>query len=292
MLSQYLQFFLIFKWVDLIEILIFSTMFYSFSIWLCQDKQKKLLPTFYLINIALLFTNITCMHTIYNFLINFWSVIIMLFIIVHQNTLQKNFIALKNLSPTKNKNENWLQDFMRACLIAMNNKKEIIAVIEGNDSFENFINSSFTLKTSMTQELLNALINSPSFDNQKMIWVSCDGIFKGLNSTWCIDNDLLWSEDNNQNIEKWKQDGILFSAKMDPLIFKTNINKRSFDIIVGGKLIEDIAPNNAINIIDQFVKKIQLSQPLHSDVAKSYGGHGKAPAGTAKKFNDENIRSY
>ncbi|MDR3646446.1 MAG: hypothetical protein P4L22_02815, partial [Candidatus Babeliales bacterium] len=253
-----LQFLLIFKWIDLVEILIFSTLFYAFSIWLRKDKQKNLLPTFYLMNIALITTNITCMHTIYNFLIHFWSVIVMLFVLIHQNTLQKNFIALKNLTPTKNKDENWFEDFMRSCLIAMNNKKEIITVIEGKDSFEYFINSSFTIKTAMNQELLNALINSPSFDNQKMVWISHNGILKAINSTWKIENDLLWAQDEYQNIEKWKQDAILFSSKMDSLIFKTNINKRSFDIIVHGKLIEDVAPNNAINIIDQFIKKLQL----------------------------------
>lgn len=276
MLSQYLQFFLIFKWVDLVEILVFSTMFYAFSIWLRQDKQKNLLPTFYLMNIALITTNITCMHTIYNFLIHFWSVVVMLFILVHQNTLQKNFIALKNISPTKNKDENWFEDFMRSCLMAMNNKKEIIAVIEGKDSFEYFINSSFTIKTAVNQELLNALIDSPSFDNQKMIWVSYDGILKAINSTWNIENDLLWAEDKYQNIEKWKQDGILFSSKMDSLVFKTNINKRSFDIIVQGKLIEDIAPNNAINIIDQFIKKLQLTNKENNEIKLN-----------TKKYNDK-----
>jgi len=260
MFNKYLQFFLIFKWVDILEIISFAAIFYYFSIWLQKDKQKNLLPAFYLMNIVLISTNIFSMHTAFNFILNFSPVFIMLFILVHQSTLQRNFISIKNLSPIKNKDDNWLQDFMRTCLVAMNNKKEIIVAIEGKDSFENFITTNFTLKTSITQELSNALINSQSFDNQKMLWVSYDGIFRGINSSWNIENNLLWTQEKDDSIEKWKLDGILFSSKLDCLIFKTNTINRSFDIVVHGKLMDNIAPNNAINIIDQFVKKINLKE--------------------------------
>lgn len=273
MLNNYLQFFLIFKLTDVIEISFFSILFYSFSVWLSKDKQKNLLPTFYLMNVSLIFTNITCMQTIYNFLINFWPAIITLFILVHQNILQKNFITLKNLSPIKNNNIDWFENLMRSCLMALNNKKELIVVVEGKDSFENFIDSSFTIKTSINQELLTALINSPSFDNKKMIWISYNGILQAINSNWNIQNDIIWPDDNQHSMEGFKQDAILFTSKMDALVFKTNLNKRTFDIVVCGKLIEDVAPNNAINIVDQFIKKIQISKKENNEIKINSAKH-------------------
>ncbi len=252
------QYLYIINFIDVFEILIFSFVIYYFSLWLKQDSQKKLLSSFYLIFSTIFVTQFFQMNVLHNFLIYFFPAIIMLFILVHQKVLQKNFISLLKITPEKQSLTDWLEILMRSSLIAMNNKKQIIGVIEGKDSLSTFLTSSFTMNTPINKDVLEVIFNSPSYDQNKMIWISQNGFLNAINSDWNIKNHDLWISKEIQGFENWKQDAILLTSKIDALIFKTNPTKQNFDIIIFGKIIDNVLPNNAVQIIQQFVRKNNL----------------------------------
>ena len=258
-LNQYINSFLIFHWKDFLEILFFTSLVYYSSLWLRNDKQKNLLATFYLILCIFVGSHFAQMHTVTNFFVLFLPVIITIFYLVHQNTLQKNFIALKNISPAKPINNTiWIDEFMRSCLSAIGNNKQITAIIENKDSLNEFIATPFTIQTNINKDLIDILINSPSFDQQKMMWITWDGKLQAINSTWNIKNSDLWISDDMQTNDNWQQDAIIFTSKIDSLVFRSYPVKRTFDVVMQGKLIENITPNNFLNIIQHFTKKNEI----------------------------------
>lgn len=255
--NQYFNNLLIFNFIDLIEILFFSTLIYFCSLWLRNDRQKHMLATFYCTLSLLFVAHFVQMQTVTSMLIMFLPVFFTIFFMIHQQTLQKNFIAIKNMYPSKTPNlNNWVDEFMRSCLNAMGNNKKITAIIESKDSLNEFINAPFLISTNINKELMDMLISSPSFDEQKMIWLNCQGQLQAVNTLWNIKNHDLWlTEDIN---DSWQQDAITFTSKIDSLLFRTNPEKRTFDIVMQGKLIEDISPNNFLQIIQHFAKRSEL----------------------------------
>lgn len=253
--NEILNLLMIFNLIDLFEILFFSVAIYYFSLWLAKDKQKNLLLTFYLMSTIFITAHIANMTTVTNFFLAFWPVLMMLFILVHQNSLQKNFIALKNLTLTKLYNADWLDSFMRSCINAMNNNKQITVVVEGNDSLIGFVKAPFLIHAPINMELIDTLIASSNYDPNKLIWITQNGMLQAINTSWDIKNNNLIKSNEVQNLDEWKQDAILFSSKTDILVFRVSPQKHTFDIIIQGKLIENAHPNNAINIIQKFVRK-------------------------------------
>ena len=59
---------------------------------------------------------------------------VIIFIILHQETLQKNFIVL-NRAKNDQETLSWFDEFVRACLRALNSDKEIICVIERSNRY-------------------------------------------------------------------------------------------------------------------------------------------------------------
>src|SRR3989338_8316527 len=89
----------IYRWRDVIEIIFLSGVFYYFCLWLKQDTQKPLLLTFYTYVFTLTIAYFTGLPTVTFILTSFFPVLLVCFIIIHQSTLQKNFIALHAISP-------------------------------------------------------------------------------------------------------------------------------------------------------------------------------------------------
>jgi hypothetical protein len=263
--NEYLNSLFIFSFSDLTEIIFFSSLIYCCSIWLKNDKQKNLLASFYILLSIFISSNFFQLTNVTNFFISFFPVILVVFFLIHQRTLQKNFIALKKIQPAKNFIDNdWVDSFMRAIFNAMSNNKQMTCIIEGQNSLADFIKTPFTISAPISKELIDILINSHNYEQQKMMWISWDGKINAINGIWNIKNYELWFSENSQNMNDWQQDAIIFTSKINCILFRTYPSKRTLDIVLQGRLIEDMSPNNALNLISQFIKKNEI-QTLKKD---------------------------
>src|SRR3990170_8108111 len=86
--------FFMLTWRDVLEILFFSSIFYFISCWLKKDKQKNLVGIFQLYIFSIVATYLLDLATINMVLFMYTPSIIMIFILIHQRTLQKNFVGL------------------------------------------------------------------------------------------------------------------------------------------------------------------------------------------------------
>ncbi len=216
---------------DVVEILFYSSIIYTFCIWLKKDKTKNLL-SYFLAYCGITIVSWTCeLPSLTLFLFSYAPVILMLFIIMHEKTLQRNAVALRSITPAQPLQENWIDILLSSMLIAMNNNKSISIAIEKNDSLEYFLTAPFFINAHVTKEILDILLFSSSYEEQKIIWVTMHGHIKGINTSWLT------------------SDALFYSCQCDVLVIQSNHVSRTFTIVTRGTQIKHIATQNIKNSI-------------------------------------------
>ncbi|MDP3889559.1 MAG: hypothetical protein Q8Q25_03395 [bacterium] len=223
-------------WHDGIEIFFFSCLFYYLSMWLKKDLHKNLLPYFYgycLIAFGAYFLELA---TIRSFLFLFWPATILLFMFVHQQTLQRNLIALKNITVKKEPIKDWIETILRISLHTMNSNKNMYCVIEHTDNISAFINTTLPITAHLDKELLELLFETHSYDPNKMIWINTQGQLCGINATW-----LSHHEFDEFNSTEWEQETLLYTAKTDTIAFHCDPKTHTFTLIIGEKILHNVS---------------------------------------------------
>lgn len=243
---------------NIIEVIFFTIIIYYFSAWLNCDKKKNLLLHFYTYSFVLLASYYLQLTTISYFLFLFSPVAIMLFILLHQTTLQKNFITLKNIIPAETTFTDWPCEIIRSFLFAINNNKTIYCVIEKHDNLCDYISSKLILNANIDHDLINILHESNTFDQNKIIWINTSGQIIGINSFFkesflehnknFTDNNFTEKTETDTSII-FKKSAIILSKKTDALFFSLTPKQRKFDVIFKGDVFNNINSDNIINII-------------------------------------------
>jgi len=249
----FLQYNSFFYWRDLIEILFFAMIFYYAALWLKKDKQKNLLPPFYGYCALTFTTHFLGLTSISYVLFLFAPVAAMIFILMHQELLQKNLVALKNITPAQRVQIDWLETLIRTSLRAINDGKAITCVIEQRDSLHNFLATSLKFNAKLDQGLLDILLASASFDQQKMIWLNTQGQLVGINAVWSkpIERELL--EHNVKQLPEWKQKALFFTSKTDALVINVSPTSRTFDVVINGMVIDRMHAAKTLTLIKKYI---------------------------------------
>lgn len=229
----------------------FSTTVYYILLWLRKDDERNLLVSFYLY-CALFFASHYFDLPVVRFVLFISApVIALLFIIVHQETLQKNFVRLaKSPLPAQEKN-NWVDELIKCCLTALNRHKDIILIIERNDLLKSLIHSPYFIYAELKRDIFDILLDKQTSDNDYMIWINQQGKIVAINSTWRTQLDEAWISKEAQHMHSWKQQAIFITARTDALLFKINPLTRTFDLISQGKVSEGMSAEQAAT----FMKK-------------------------------------
>jgi hypothetical protein len=229
-----------FLFYDIIEILFYSFIIYSFCIWLKTDKTKNLLGYFMVYCISVIGAWAIDLPTIVPFLCTYSPVAIMLFIILHEKTLQRNLVTLRTLTPAQPIQENWLDILLSATLSTINNNKSVTVIIENTDSLDYFLITPFSINADLGKEILNILFLSNFYDESKMIWINTHGRIRGINSTWQSETNFEQAHRTLFN----KQDALFYTLQNDALIFHINPLVRTFSIITQGKETNNVSPHD------------------------------------------------
>lgn len=254
----------IYNFLDFIEISLMSFFCYLLLNWLNIDKQNNLLYYFYaycgIYCAALLFQ----MEAINYLLINFLPVISVLFIIIHQERLQKNFISFKKIDYTE-KNTHWFDEFTRTCLNLLNSKKEILFVIERQDNIKQLINTSCTFFADFKKDIFDIIIEKHNNSYDNIIWINQEGKIVAINCSWNLNIEEFWIDEQTQALYKWKQDAIYISSKTDAIILKINTLTRTFDIIMANKILENLSAQQLFSILERNLlnlNKKEINSPI------------------------------
>ncbi len=242
---------------DMLEIIFFSVVMYYFCIWLKKDKRHNLLIYFYGYWGCFCVASLIHLPTITAFLLYSSPLAVLLFIIFHQDILQRNFVTLQNKPlSTMPENFDWIENLIRMGLSAINNRKQLLCVIEHRSDLKPFLETSIIFNSPLHQNLLALLLDTPQFDQDKMLWCNTQGKLVALNTVWKIGSS------------SWQHDALLMTLKTDTLVFKANPTTRSFDIIAKGILYETVSAHHAIPLIKKHIFGIWQGDMIHDTAHK------------------------
>jgi DNA integrity scanning protein DisA with diadenylate cyclase activity len=223
---------------DTIEVLFFTVLVYYLSLWLQRDTQKNLLYLFFSYYAVTVGSYYCSLDTVSTALIACTPLAIILFIILHQETLQKNFVMLKKVHKKRTPEFHWIDELMKILLNAINSNREIVGVIERSDNLNDIIDAPYTLYADIQKEAFDILSEKQSHTKNGLLWLNQEGKLIAFNARWRLELCEEWISYDVITLPKWKQDAIFITSKTDALIFKINPLSRTFDLIVQGKLIE------------------------------------------------------
>lgn len=229
---------------DIVEIIIFSSCIFSFCKWLKTDKTKNLLGYFFAYSSLVFCAWFIQLPTLVHFLCNYAPVALLLFIILHEKTLQRNLVTLRSLTPAQQVSQDWLEIVMSSCLTTINTNKTITIVIEQNDSLDHFLNAPFFINADINKDIFDILLSSPSYDDQKMIWITNKGQIRALNVSWISDQAI-------------KKEALFYTLQCDAIIVSAHPTLRTFTIINNGTETKNIAVHHMSGLI-----KKELSQKV------------------------------
>lgn len=268
--SSFISFFkqslLITSWRDLLEIILLSSVVYGFMRWLAKDQQKNLVFWFYCYT-ALVFgcsmLNLQTLHTLF-FITS--PIALLLFLMLHQQTLQKNFITLTSLSPEALPTSHWLEELIQGCLHALNKNRDVFCIIERSDALDQFLSTNCVFNAEITRELLELLTAKIDYQGALVLWVTHTGKLHAINPTWRATIDEIWVADDVKALHKWKQDALLMTEKSDALMFTLSPTNRLCTLVMEGKMIPDLSAHHAFALLKNYCSLKQgdnhVNQPL------------------------------
>lgn len=238
-------------YLDYIEIIFFSTVIYGISSWLKRDQLAHLLVYWYGYCALLCITYIVQLQTIFFALTFFSPVIAICSIIMHQTTLQKQYVMLKNPQSVTSTTENWIEQLLRINLQAMHTGIRLHCIIEQSDSLRSVLFSPIELNTPLHSNILEMLIKAPTFKSDQLIWLNAQGILIGVNAQW--HNAAAQHGPSHPPQSTTIQEALLYTAHTDALFFSSDPVTNSFTSIVGGKIHNTISAHTLLISIKKYL---------------------------------------
>lgn len=235
---------------DVIEIIFYSSCIFTLCQWLRVDKTKNITVYFFAYCAIAISAWIVQLPTLTPFLFMYAPVVLLLFIVLHEKTLQRNLVSLCSITPARIQCDDWLDTLLSCSLTTINSKKLITIIIEHKSALDHFVHAPLTINADLSKNLLDIFLMSSSYDEHKMIWVNTSGKIRGINVTW-------------NNKQEKSDDAIIFSAH--PV-------SRTFSLIINGKETKNLSAHHVHTMI-----KKQLSSLSSSQWAKgAYREHTKS----------------
>ena len=246
----------LFNYKDCIEIVCCSTAVYYFSLWLKKDTQKQLLFSFYGYCTIIFAAHYFGLQTLSFFLLATTPIVGLLFIMFHQESLQKNFIALAtiNAAPAE-QDADWLSTLMRACLVTINNNKAVLCVIEQNNSLATMLTSHMPLHTDIQKNVLSMILESQLYEQEKMMWITSRGTLRGINTQWNVSPHDIIIDHAITHRPLWQQEALFYTHKTDALVFASSPATRTFTLIAQGKIVEHMNAQHALATLKKFLNE-------------------------------------
>ena len=157
---------------------------------------------------------------------------------MHQETLQKNFVNLTKGAPGVLGESHWVDELIKCCLMALNRHREIVLVIERNDQLKSLIHAPYFIYAELKKDVFDILLEKHIADKDYMMWINQQGKLVAINCSWRTHLDETWISKDAQNMHQWMQSALFITSRTDALMLKVNPLTRSFDLVMGGKILE------------------------------------------------------
>lgn len=240
-----------FSWRDAIEIIAFSAIIYRFLRWLNEDQHKQLVLYFYGYCGATICAHYLHLTILSQTLLILAPVVLCIFVIVHQHSLQKNFVALKKVQPAQAA-EHWIDELIRASLYAMNKSKNVVWVIERKDNLDATMQAPCLFYADLKKDLVDLLLDTQT-TQETMLWVQQTGKLVASNVAWNIREDQSWLSPEAAQLPLWQQQALLVSSKTDAIIVYCCALTRLLSVVTQEKSIDNLSAHQTALLLKRMV---------------------------------------
>lgn len=245
-----------------IEVAIFSFVIYKILQWLAQDHTKHLLLYVYAYAILMISSYATLCMTLFWTMFICIPVAMLASIVLHQKQLQKNFIlaSSKDLTPQTLPAKNWLGLFMRSCLLAAYQKRQLYCIIERTNHLAPVLNNNCPLYLTLQQNVIDLIISSSALDNPSVIWLTQSGILNTVNATW---KETLTSEMLSSHRQPHHGEIILLTSKTDAVVWSIDPTTKMAMLWYQGTFMQQLTIDQLMKSCQQILNQKIESQPFH-----------------------------
>lgn len=231
---------------DIVEIVLLSTGVFLFSRWCTFDKQKPLIIYFYAFCLGAIGLCALDLPTIHDILQVSWPGLFIVFIVLHEHTLQKNYIARKAVIPVRTiAQHDWIPLALRAGLKAAAHHKELIFVVQGVQVVDDFITCATVLNSPVSKELLDMLIESAHIKKGSLIMLDRHGTILGVNGSW----------KKERLVSRWDEYAVELTGHTDAVVYAIDGATRECAIVAHGACVTGVGSDKTELIIAQYVRK-------------------------------------
>jgi hypothetical protein len=241
---------------DIIEICILTYCFYKWLAWLKQDTQKPLLYYFYGYCGFLLVCSALRLETLMHVLQHSMPLIITLFVLVHQHTLQKNFVSLYKIKPAQKAPLSWLQHLIRFCL---QTHTDLSFLIEHTTTFAELLHTEIALHTPLETPLLHLIAQSVGFNPTHYIYIDTQGTLLGINTTW--KRPLALTALDEQPLEK----ASYYLIDSDGCMLHYTHKTRTFSVIIRQKIYANLNAAQVLQSLSHYFNATDTVQGKNNE---------------------------
>lgn len=167
-INNWLTYLAIFKWQDLFALALIIYTIYKFLKFLSSHNTLHLLGYCYALFSTIVLTDIFNCPAVSLFLIQSCPIIIVILILMHQKSLQKNWLGVGK-AKKNNTSYNWLDTIAKDLIWAKTKNINPIIIIEQEEDltilFDDFVN----VETEYNEQLFRCLISNNNIENKDQI---------------------------------------------------------------------------------------------------------------------------
>lgn len=236
-------------WADVAEITIISSCFYYSALWLKKDRDKNLLAYFYGYLFFIFAAHGLQLTTLASMLLLFSPAVAMLFMLMHQQLLQRNLVSLKNITLTTHTScPDWLSAIMKATLSMLAHNKNMIILIEHTDALHPHLNVTEPLDVPITPGIITLLFNK-LYNEEYLCWISSSGMLRGINVSF----KASWHPSSYQTKTAWIDDAVAYTSKTDGVILYANADTHQYAVAHHGMITEGLSMEQAHKLIKKCI---------------------------------------
>ncbi|EKD48559.1 MAG: hypothetical protein ACD_64C00257G0002 [uncultured bacterium] len=248
-------------WSDIVEISIISTCFYYTALWLKKDRNTNLLAYFYGFLFFLFAAHGLQLTTLTSILLLFSPSVVMLFMLMHQQLLQRNFVSLKNVTlATQSSCPDWLSAIMKKTLDMLAHNKNILILIEHTDALRPHLAVTEPLDVPITHGIITLLFNT-LYDPEYLCWISSTGMLRGINVSF----KASWHPHSYQTNNAWVDDAVAYTSQTDAVILYAHADSHQYAIAHQGIIHEGLSMEQAHKLIKKCINyQVPIAQKGYS----------------------------
>ncbi|MBY0109616.1 MAG: hypothetical protein K2X90_00725 [Candidatus Babeliaceae bacterium] len=241
---------------DGIEIALCITAYYMINNWLYTQETKELLKMWYGYHVLIIFSYFFDLQTVFFLSACCFPLVLMLAIIYNEQKLQKMFVTAQRLDPltTTTATSHWLDELIKFALVRLNEKNDLYVIIEYQDNLAPFINATHVIHADLKKNTLELLYDSFIMPKESFLWIASSPTSK---TGKIISLAAYW-----KNIKL--DETVQITCSTDCIALKMCATTRTFMIIAGSKIIENLSAQHALNILYELQKTVYKKENNHA----------------------------